>query len=94
MTREEIINRVDALLDVIEGCGPAVTQYNVRLHFTSAVRATLEEAARAVCADCAAGVPLLTPITGWTWAHPDDDYYRYDCAACRIHDLIAALEKP
>lgn len=56
-------------------------------------RATLNEAARAVCPDCAAGVRLLPQTAEWEYAHPDDDDYRYDCAACSIHDLIAALDK-
>lgn len=56
-------------------------------------RATLQEAARAVCGDCGAGVQLLPQTAEWEWGHPDDDGYRYDCAAAPIHDLIAALEE-
>ena len=55
-------------------------------------RATLQEAARAVCGDCGAGVQLLPQTAEWEYGHPDGEGYRYDCAAAPIHDLIAALE--
>lgn len=96
MTREEISDRAARLTMAVTMnlTGSAADMIGAATDkMVDFYRATLNEAARAVCPDCAAGVRLLPQTAEWEYAHPDDDDYRYDCAACSIHDLIAALDK-
>lgn len=91
MTHEEITNRaIDAAASIDKG-DSAVTVIHLRPHFESLVRATLQEAARAVCRNCDAEVPLLCNEHG-EWVHYDDDGSG-QCDAGPIHDLIAAPEE-
>lgn len=71
----------------------AQTEARHRREVIEARREALQEAARAVCGDCGAGVQLLPQTAEWEYGHPDGEGYRYDCAAAPIHDLIAALEE-
>jgi len=98
VTRKEISERA-ALLTMavtlkLTGSGAdmieAATDEMVKFYHT-----TLQEAARAVCGDCAAGVQALPQTAEWEYGHPDGDgyRYRYDCAAAQIHGLIAELDK-
>ena len=95
MTREEIRERAEKLMAEED-----IARYDddneigvVERHLLALARATLEEAARVVCGDCADGVQLLPQTAEWEYGHPDYDGYRYDCAAAPIYDLIAALDK-
>lgn len=94
MTREEIEKLAKQIVNDVEGVNSYERSYGyVTEDLVALVRATLQEAARAVCGDCAAGVQVLPQTAEWEYGHPDDDGYRYDCAAAPIHDLIAKLEE-
>lgn len=54
-------------------------------------RATLQEAARAVCKRCAQEFPERDDQSADYW-HPPSSYGSILCDASGIHDLIAALE--
>lgn len=58
-------------------------------------RVTLEEAARAVCVDCAAGRKIHpnNPDLETHWFHMDEDGDSFACHAASIHDLIDALDQ-
>lgn len=98
MTREEISERAGLLTMAVTlkltGSGAdmieAATDQMVDFY-----RATLEEAARAVCVGCDSTDKLFND--GVAWMHRDESpgyegpYYR--CVASKIHDLIAALDK-
>lgn len=92
MTREEISEKAAFLTmqvtlrlsgsgsDMIE----AATDEMVKFY-----RATLEEAARAVCVECEAGTQISERVPGGRWMHVD---HYGACGASEIHDLISALE--
>ena len=100
MTREEIRERADRLcseLSTLSDHYPdamSVARLKSERHFTSIVRATLEEAARAVCPDCSVGVPVHQDPSLSRRVHFDATGDDHSCVASEIHDLIAALDKP
>lgn len=87
MTRQEILSWADeAWATSTEREGESLV---VRL-----VRATLEEAARAVCPDCALTLAEQENVAFY-WVHTDrsaDPWSSKVCSAAPIHDLIAALD--
>lgn len=98
MTREEISERA-ALLTMavtlrLTGSGSdmieAATDEMVKFY-----RATLQDAARAVCSDCRNDVDLgVFNDCGKThWSHASEKGDTARCEAGPIHDLIAALDK-
>jgi len=96
MTREEIRLKAVAMQYNLAsgGRGPEADTYQIELDLRQVVRATLEEAARAVCSMCANHYEVGRDEDG-RWVHdpfggPVPVYS--DCKAGKIHDLIAAME--
>ena len=89
MTREEIRERAVQIGDDVE-ITSTHEEWNatVEMHIAKIVRATLEEAARAVCERCETDAPAYDPECGW-WYHTD----LIGCDATPIHGLLAAMDK-
>lgn len=95
MTREKIAEHaalvVMAVFRNIDQPGGAILAEATDL-LTNFRRATLQEAARAVCKRCAQESPERDDQSADYW-HPPSSYGSILCDASGIHDLIAALDK-
>lgn len=93
MTREEIRERAVQIGDDVE-ITSTHEEWNatVEMHIAKIVRATLEEAARAVCRRCTTEFPERDDQSCDYW-HPPAPHVSILCDASGIHDLIAALEE-
>lgn len=91
MTREEIEKLAKQIVDDVEGVNSYERSYGyVTEDLVALVRATLQEAARAVCVDCDEDYAITCDELG-RWVHHNDDG-SCPCEAGPIRDLIAALE--
>ncbi len=92
MTREEIEKLAKQIVNDVEGVNSYERSYGyVTEDLVALVRATLQEAARAVCKRCAQEFPERDDQSADYW-HPPSSYGSILCDASGIHDLIAALE--
>lgn len=91
MTREEIKTLARDLNYNVRFGGGDINGDAIQIEnvLVALVRATLEEAARAVCSKCAEGPLSRFDYDGWYHETPRGAEC---CNAPEIHDLIAALE--
>ena len=95
MTREEIVRVAGDLnhdLRYSRGGGSRTDCHRIEAAMTALVRATLQEAARAVCRRCTTEFPERDDQSCDYW-HPPAPHGSILCDASGIHDLIAALDK-
>ena len=96
MTREEIEKLAKQIVNDVEGVNSYERSYGyVTEDLVALVRATLQEAARAVCPMCRERYEVGKD-DGGLWVHdpfngPEAVYS--ECKAPKIYDLIAALEE-
>lgn len=95
MTRGEIRERAVQIGDDVE-ITSTHEEWNatVEMHIAKIVRATLEEAARAVCPWCRSG-EYKEPDADLWWHDPygNGPSASIECDASEIHDLIRELDK-
>ena len=95
MKREEIRARAEGLVKDLGLPVHNSRTLTVERHMETIVRATLEEAARAMCRRCAEGQPITYTHSTATPSLSRRMHKTYDswCKANAIHDLIAALKE-
>lgn len=101
MNRQEIREQARSIAAATTSASFTTNVDRAEYHLTDAVRATLEDAARAVCPDCDRNATQGTSACSKAfrsdaepplrWAHYNDGV-QWPCDAGPIHDLIAALE--
>jgi len=96
VTRKEIEKLAKQIVNDVEGVNSYERSYGyVTEDLVALVRATLQEAARAVCPDCRNEVALeaFKKNEKTYWGHQSEKGDTARCDATPIHGLIAELDK-